>query len=77
MLRVTQTDLILQHLRRRGTITQREADDRYGITRLGARIYDLKHRGFDIRREMVPVMTRYGETTHVAQYYLVQEATQC
>ena len=65
---MTQTDRILTHLQTRGSISQREADDLYGITRLGTRIYDLRHRGYRIMRVMEHGQNRYGDKTAYARY---------
>lgn len=43
-------------------------DDLYGITRLGARIYDLRHRGYRIMRVMETGRNRYGDKTAYARY---------
>lgn len=49
----SQCTLIEQHLRSGKTITPIEALDLYGCFRLGARIWDLKHQGLDIVRDMI------------------------
>jgi len=49
----TQTAQILRHLEERGTITPMDALTDYGCFRLGARIYELRQRGYDIETEMV------------------------
>lgn len=49
----TQTELVLEHLRTQGPLTQPEAQDRLGCLRLGARIWDLKQRGYAIRTDFV------------------------
>lgn len=46
---MTQSERILRHLQDYGSITPVEALSDYGCMRLGARIYDLKSRGYDIR----------------------------
>lgn len=65
-----QTELILEHLEKHGTITPLEAQMLFGCMRLGARIWDLRHDGHNIIREMVIVPTRNGGTARVAQYRL-------
>lgn len=49
----TQQEKILEHMRDRGGITPLEALDLYGCFRLGARIYDLRRRGYTIISRMV------------------------
>lgn len=39
---MTQTEKVLRHMKRFGSITPLEAMEEYGIMRLGARIWDLK-----------------------------------
>lgn len=70
-----QKDRILRHLEDQGSITQREADDLYGITRLGARIWDLKHDGYNIVTERETSVNRYGDKTAYARYRLVRRET--
>jgi hypothetical protein len=42
-----------------------------GIYRLGARVWDLKHkRGYNITKRLVTVQNRFGEDCKVAQYRL-------
>ena len=69
----TQTQIILEHMERFGSITALEAVNGYGILRLASRISDLRHAGFCIGKEMVKVQNRQGEFTHVAKYFLVGE----
>jgi len=46
---MTQREQILAHLRQHGEITPLEALQQYGCYRLGARIYDLRQEGHDIK----------------------------
>jgi len=65
----TQRDRILTHLKRYGSITQKEAYERYGIERLASRIHDLKGGGNIIRTGRETALNRYGEPTSYARYY--------
>lgn len=67
---MTQCDRILRHLEDVGEITPMDAIQDYGVMRLGARIWDLKRRGYPITSEMVKGKNRYGEPTHWARYRL-------
>lgn len=49
---MTQKQQVLSHLRRLGSISPAEALRDYSITRLAARIGDLKKDGFNIEAEM-------------------------
>ena len=54
----TQRSLILAHMKRRGSITQKEAYELYDCFRLGARIYDLRRSGIEIATERVTDLRR-------------------
>ena len=70
-MKITQTKLVLDHMKRYGSITTLEAFQRYGITRLAARISDIrKSDNYFITSKMVEVKTREGKKTHVSRYYL-------
>lgn len=71
----TQTNQVLRHLRTRGALTQREAMNLYGIMRLGARVYDLRGRGYNIVRDMERSVNRYGRPVRYAVYRLKEEGT--
>ena len=50
---MTQNDAILNHLKEGNSITPLEALNKYGCFRLGARIWDLRKEGHDIREKDV------------------------
>ncbi|MCF7949884.1 MAG: helix-turn-helix domain-containing protein [Spirochaetia bacterium] len=68
----TQTDEILEHLQNHTGITTLQSY-RKGITRLSARIYDLKQSGYNIDSAYVTVKNRYGTKCSVKKYFLVKE----
>ena len=69
---MTQRERLLEYFSKHGTITPMEAINDLGIMRLGARIWDLKHNGHDIRRKMVTGKNRHGETVRYAEYRLIR-----
>ena len=70
----TQCQRVLEYMREHGSICPREADRKLGIMRLGARIFDLKHRfGFTIRSVPETEPNRYGKPSTFARYFLVAE----
>ena len=69
-----QTDLILMHMKKYGSITHLEAESEYGIARLASRISDLRTQGVAIKSEIVEGKNRRGEPTHFARYSLVEVA---
>lgn len=60
---------ILKYLKTFKNITSLEAINMFGETRLSARIYDLKKKGYKFKTESVRVMSRDG-WTYVARYTL-------
>lgn len=65
---MTQNEHILAWLESGRSISPREADDMFGCTRLGARIYDLKQRGYPIISERVDGVNKFGDKCHWARY---------
>ncbi|MBR0463434.1 MAG: hypothetical protein IJJ23_03520 [Clostridia bacterium] len=68
-----QMDKVLRHLRDFGTITPMDAMRDYSIMRLGARVWDLKRRGYNVTSRIVQGENKYGEPTHWAEYTLQEE----
>lgn len=62
-----QLDLLIDHLTLHGSITPLEALEKYGIFRLGARVWELKKKGFLITSKM---KTSGGKS--FSQYSLVK-----
>lgn len=67
---MTQKDGVLRHLKRYGKITDVQAFNNYGIRRLGARVWDLRHDGVKIRTQLTTAPNRFGERTTFATYIL-------
>lgn len=65
-----QKDRVLHHLQEHGSISSLEAFTEYGITRLSARIWDLRHDGHFIVSEVETVENRFGEPVTYARYRL-------
>ena len=59
---------LLSHFEKVGTITSMEAFKQYGITRLSARIKELRDKGYNIRTVMMEGRTRYDEPCRYAKY---------
>lgn len=71
---MTQCEKILQYMERNGSITQAEAVERFHCYRLGARIFDLKSKGFPIKTETVTGKRGDGTAYSFAKYSLQKEA---
>ena len=70
--RMTQKKVVLQHLKRFGSIEPLTALREYGCYRLGARINDLRNDGYNIITEMISSVSRItGRPVHFANYKLV------
>ena len=67
---MSQNGRIIDYLAKNGSITQLDAMRDLGIMRLGARVFDLKERGYNIQTVMVEDLNRFGEPTRYARYYL-------
>lgn len=63
---LSQYDRILSLLKSGHTLTPLEALDKFGCLRLGARIYEMKLNGIEVKREMIKV----GKKKRVARYSL-------
>lgn len=66
----TQKDAVLKYLQEHGSITQGKCTRDLGITRLAARINDLKKGGHNIKSEMISAPNRFGKATSIAKYFL-------
>ncbi len=60
--KITQEDKVLEHMRRHGSITSMDAFEMYNITRLSAKIFNLREEGYriDTIRETSKNGTTYG-----------------
>lgn len=63
---MSQNKQILKHLQEGNTITPLEALNKFKCFRLGARIWDLKKKGFNIEPKIIE-----SEGKHFAEYKLV------
>ena len=70
MAKRSQTGDVLAHLIEHGSITTIEAFQKYGCTRLPARIFDYRAKGYDIESDIVVVKNRYGNPAPIAVYRL-------
>ena len=63
-----QKKIILGHFEQHKTLSSMEAFQLYGITRLAARINELRILGYEIDTIMVESLNRYGEPVRYANY---------
>lgn len=67
-----QNEQVLTHLKNhKNGITSKTAFERYGITRLSGRIFELRKMGYTIETDNVTEKNRYGHPVTYARYRLV------
>lgn len=70
----TQTDRVIEYIEKFGSISTIDAFVDLGITRLSARIWEIRHdRGYEIKSEMCKGQNRFGEPVHYYRYSIVED----
>lgn len=72
---MTQCQRVLKYMNDFGTINPMQALFDLSVMRLGARIWDLRKKGWPIITRMVVCKNRYGKTTKFAEYRLEEKET--
>lgn len=68
---MTQNESILKYMKtHKKGITPMDALRVCGCFRLSGRIWDLRHQGYEIKKEMIAVKGEDGDTKYVARYSL-------
>ncbi|MGI9339856.1 MAG: helix-turn-helix domain-containing protein [Psychrobacter sp.] len=67
---MSQANRVLDFLETGRSITPQDAWNELGITRLAARVHELKKDGYVINKKLISVTNRYAEKCQVAEYYL-------
>ena len=67
----TQHQLVLEHLKKYGSISQSEAEKEYDIRRLHLRIIHLRMQGYNITEERRPKVTNFGLSYKELTYVLI------
>lgn len=68
--KITKTSMVLDHLKKHGTITSMEAIENYGATRLSAIIFNLRKQGYNIDTIDVKSVDRYGNSVVYGKYVM-------
>lgn len=68
--RPIQVDRIVEYMKENGGITSLEAARDLGCMRLGARIFEIKERGIEVKSEFINVENRFGEICRVKRYWI-------
>ena len=67
---MSQKEEILKYMKSNGGITQLQATNSLGCTRLAARIADLIADGYRIKKEWITVRKKFGGKVRVVRYSL-------
>ena len=67
---MTQANRVLEYLEQGQSITPIDAWKELGITRLAARVHELKRDGYVIDKKLISVTNRYSEKCSVAEYFM-------
>ena len=66
---MTQNEMLLHHMRKHGSITTMEAFSLYGVTRISARVWEMRHAGHNVDK----VMETNDNGKTYARYFLREE----
>lgn len=66
---MNQTDMVIDFILENGSITTLQAFEYFGITRLAARISDIKKAGHEVKSEKVTGTNRYGKKVSYCRYW--------
>ena len=67
--KISKQQMVLDHLKKYGTITSLEAITLYSATRLAAIIFNLRNKfGYDIETNMESDIDKYGNSVNYARY---------
>lgn len=67
---ITQEDRVLKFMQDTGSITSWQAIQQFGITRLSAKIFNLRQKGYPITNKVIVSKNRYGDIIHFVEYRL-------
>ena len=69
---MNQENMVLIHLKSGRRLTSAQAFELYGITRLSAKIFTLRKKGYHIEKIKRTTINRYGNNSSYGEYYLVE-----
>lgn len=70
MEKLNQEQVLLNHFAKHKTITSMDAFKLYGITRLSAKIYNLRERGYEIDMVWEEGINRFGNPVKWGRFFL-------
>lgn len=72
-MRINQRDLILEYIKKFGSITSWDAYSDLGITQFATRVKELKEQGYKFKTTWESRKNRYGKKVDFKRYFLVEE----
>lgn len=69
---MTQKQMVLDYMKQHGGITAAEAFYKCGVSRLSARIWELRDDGVVIANQRIKAKNRYGKTVVYDRYKVVE-----
>lgn len=68
-MKKNKTTEVLKHMKQHKYITSEKAFEKFGVTRLGSIIFNLREHGYLIDTVMVESVDRYGNKIEFGRYY--------
>ena len=66
--RPTQVDRVIAYMKQFGSVSTLDAFKDLGVTRLSARIFEIRKRGYKVKAEPIQAKNRFGEKSHIKRY---------
>lgn len=70
---MNQTTIILDWLKRGHRITSFQAFSMFGVTRLSAKIFEIKKAGYNIQWNIIEKTNQFGNKVRYKEYFLVEK----
>lgn len=67
---MNQVNRVIEFMRKNGSITQQQAFEILGVTRLAAVISIIKTKGYVVKTVRSKIVNSYGKNTSIAIYYM-------
>ena len=70
---MNQQEMVIEYMTDFGSITPMEAFAELGVTRLSAKIYDLKREGYIFGEKRETVVNRYGKKVSFKRFWIKEK----
>ena len=71
--RPTQVDRVIAYMKQFGSVSTLDAFKDLGVTRLSARIFEIRKRGYKVKAEPIQAKNRFGEKVRYFRYSLIED----